>query len=930
MRERLFLFASTALSLAACGSDPPAPMSWPAGSVVVHANTADPALTDAVDDLVADLGRVANVTAQRSTSADPAGCVAGQTHVFFAAPTAMAHPDAYAITEERCGDGHRVTLRGAGPVQLSWAAYDLMDRLGVRYFHPEQTYYPRALRWPAEPIRVEAAPSFQLRSIHVHRTHPVELRAPLDTTGVDMAAHQRRWIDWNVKMRLNDLDGWDAQYVGDRAYRRGFPRGGGFTLLGAQQGQMGLLNPDDPRPENEQIAAGIDAALAPQEGAPSATRLDFQFNASEFTEADDQETVRRLTFISNYVAEHHPDVSLWTINHGTASEPTPHYGVRYFDLPQFAPANLGVKVHTLMFYDLVRPANVYGNADFSGLLRWVRQEAPRRRIIHYPEASWWLTFDLPVPLYLAPATIEARQYDVELLRPLLSTSPSATTGVYGHHIFSSGQEWGYWLIDWCFARMSWDATTTAERCVADFTSIFTRGDEVATVLAEVERRQVQDMRFTEVVRYLVGSDDATETAARAGIVFHPLPPAPSEVVTMDEASADLVSSAVAGMRVMSEDYARWTARLDAVLPMQDERQAPWLREVRDGLKIFGLRAAHAAAVYEGALLARSAVRNGVTADLARARTELTRAAAITEQARAVVRAREMDYRYPAALSTAGDEVGTAGAIPNGTVYPYRVLSRVHRLFYWTRPDEQLRALLDRGVDPVRVERRMILTGASLAPSLLVGGATNVSIDWGDGQSSTGLASHTYASQGLFDWRLQATHDGAALDWRDQVAVVARRWLFRKGSLRITQPMGASLLNGTLPGFEVGTGTDATGDFMALGRVDNDGGVSARGSLTRRARSGMSSGPQDLDLDVSGVGALTVFGSTITLDTAGDRPIMAIAGELSTQRVIELLISVGGFDEQGARRLVASILGFTPMTLPERVSFRVEAPGDERP
>ena len=62
------------------------------------------------------------------------------------------------------------------------------------------------------------------------------------------------------------------------------------------------------------------------------------------------------------------------------------------------------------------------------------------------------TFDLPVPLYLAPATLEARQTDLELLRPYLSNGENATTGIYGHRLFTSGQEWGYWLIDYCTAH----------------------------------------------------------------------------------------------------------------------------------------------------------------------------------------------------------------------------------------------------------------------------------------------------------------------------------------------------------------------------------------------------------------------------------------------------------------------------------------------
>ncbi|CAN0595270.1 unnamed protein product, partial [Laminaria digitata] len=172
-------------------------------------------------------------------------------------------------------------------------------------------------------------------------------------------------------MRTSWVSGWDRAHVGDYAYGRGFSRGSGFNLLNAQQGGRPILDPDDPRSEEAQLTAAIDARLAPVRGLPDPVEFGFQFNPSEFTEVDDQDTVRRLTFIADYIGQNYPEVSIRTINHGTAGAPTEHYGVRFFDLPQFAPSNLEVKLHTLMFYDLERPAEVYGNEDFSHLLAWM-------------------------------------------------------------------------------------------------------------------------------------------------------------------------------------------------------------------------------------------------------------------------------------------------------------------------------------------------------------------------------------------------------------------------------------------------------------------------------------------------------------------------------------------------------------------------------
>src|SRR5690606_4131901 len=99
---------------------------------------------------------------------------------------------------------------------------------------------------------------------------------------------------------------------------------------------------------------------------------------------------------------------------------------------------------------------------YQNLLGFIRAQAPIRRIVHYPESSWWLTFDLPVPLYLAPVTIDARAHDVALLQPLLADEDDDATGVIGHHTFTSGQEWGYWLIDYCVAQMTWDPAQDGE------------------------------------------------------------------------------------------------------------------------------------------------------------------------------------------------------------------------------------------------------------------------------------------------------------------------------------------------------------------------------------------------------------------------------------------------------------------------------------
>ena len=113
-------------------------------------------------------------------------------------PTDRLH-NKVTIRETRCGGGRNVVIRGTSTLSTQWATYDFLQRLGIRYFHPEQTVYPKRLRWPAHPINIVERPDFQSRSIHVHREHPVELLASDDIPKEEMAGYQKRWVDWNVK-----------------------------------------------------------------------------------------------------------------------------------------------------------------------------------------------------------------------------------------------------------------------------------------------------------------------------------------------------------------------------------------------------------------------------------------------------------------------------------------------------------------------------------------------------------------------------------------------------------------------------------------------------------------------------------------------------------------------------------------------------------
>jgi hypothetical protein len=536
-----------------------------------------------------------------------------------------------------------------------------------------------------------------------------------------------------------------------------------------------------------------------------------------------------------------------------------------------------------------------------------------------------------VPLFLAPVTLEARDHDLQLLRPHVAADPAAPTGVVGHHLFTSGQEWGYWLIDYCTARMVWDLDLGWVGCLDHVAAAFEDGAQIRAVLEAVGRAQVAPLRDPAILAMLVGSDDETEAAALTGIVFHPLPPPPANVLSWtDEQVATLRAQSLDPLPAMAAQYRGGADAIAALVPAQSEAQAPWVQEIADGLRITGLRAAHAWEVYDATLALRAAIRAGDFGAVASAAVRVDSARAITGEARAVIAAREAAYRYPPELTIDGDEPGTPGAVPNQTIYPYRYLSRTHRAFFWSRPDDQLAAMFGADLERVTVNDRILPLGTALDVALLVEDIAQLAIDWGDGTTSGTPAPHTYAAEGMYDWVIDVVHAGGALHHVDRTAIVARRYELPLGSLRITAPAGAELIEGLLPGLVLGSGTDGAGAFLALGRVDGEAPVVTRGTLIRRTRTGATSGPEDLRMELTNVGAATVFGAVITLADGGgpDDRRATITGELSTDEIIQLLVDTGGFDPAGARAIVASTLGYTVDTLPPRVAFTIEATGRE--
>ncbi|NOZ86422.1 MAG: hypothetical protein GXP49_09145 [Deltaproteobacteria bacterium] len=849
----------------------------------------------------------------------------------------MQGPQTFEIDEQRCGNpkeigGVVVRLSGKGLLARQYAAYEWLHRLGVRFFHPEQEYVPDSPCWPVDPLKKRVAPSFKYRGVTLHLTHPLALGDAFSLHKQEYLKDALNYMDWEMK-NFASLGHFGVSIQGfeDYGHKRGFPWSTGINLYGQQQGNHGIIDPDDQRSEKEQIIDAIESRLNQGQGELP-DFFSFTFNPTEFTEVDDVKVVENMKVIADYMAEHYPSVQVMTTNHGTHGEPTKHYKVRYFDLPEFAPANLGVKCHTLMFYDLFRPAPVYGNKDFHFMYDFMEREYRKRRLWYFPESAWWLTFDNQVPLYL-PITIEARDRDFQGIKHMLDN------GLEGALIFGTGHEWGYWQNEYCFLHMALDTSYRYTDCLKDLVSPMGRASPaVLQVMEDLIKLQENEFIYGNILRYLVGTDPETEAAYAVGVKFHPMPPAPREIGKWTREQVDeWLRGPGVELQDMDESYSSLLERMDAVRDDVPKKGIPWFDEVRDGIAVTGLRARHQYYAYNAMVTFRKA-KLELSSDLEKeAMSLLEKARAVTGQALTVIHRREKHYRYKPLdrYIAGGPDCNRDG---NWTTYPYRVHCRTHTAYYWTRIDDLAEEAILAPGEVVTVKDTMLVPTEKLEIKVRDPALSNVSIDFGDGNTAHGASiEHVYSTPGIYAVSVTGERDNNNLEVHFYVAVLTRE--YHTGFTgKVQKPDGMGMVEPLMPAMVFG---NVDNDTAVVGfSADDDGNVKQGLFSVMNMRQGndmFDASADYLNVPMVSKKDAAVLSMLIVADARGhakdENSSFYLEGMMSVDSIVEALVVVGGgaFDEEGARRLVAGFLGYTVDTLPDHIDFTAQyAISESRP
>jgi len=577
-----------------------------------------------------------------------------------------------------------VLLRRAFPAALIGLYALLQEKLALRFIHPRQTLYPAYRSWPLSPVfTFDGVPRFPSRGFHLHTLHPIELTEPLMNPalagGFDAV---KEYIDWLARngqntmqfflLREIDREAWigHAGRIVEYAHRRGVRCGVEISLSMLQQQAFQSVALLRPYPSYRRQ---VDATLA------WLFRVRWDFITLEPTMGE------HLPFLGRLL----PDVQ-----RHLEREVVRRYGSRLMFATHVIPSDRGEKVrrplepssgiliHTVMCYSVSEPhAPVYGNVNQCFMLDAARDEVRRRETWYWPESSYWVGFDNSVPLLLFPY-LDSRWSDMDVM---------ARLGTAGHLTFTSGWEWGYWLMDWSIARWSWrfsdNGRSRGDGPLGPLDSLLP-DQRLHGLWGEALRLQNRYLKERGLIRYLAALTPFSELPHPLDRPFQPDPGFRYSWLLNDAPDGEVaavLAGPVADMEAYDLAMTSLATRIDSRLAQLEAAPGNRLhdplqvaRELNRGLRVTALRARHRALT----LRALVAKRAGQGESPVRAEGLLARAAAARMEALALVTRQESGYRYPL------DRIARRAA--NLTAYPFGYLYPASRLFFWEREEEQVR------------------------------------------------------------------------------------------------------------------------------------------------------------------------------------------------------------------------------------------------
>jgi hypothetical protein len=561
----------------------------------------------------------------------------------------------------------------------------LQEKLSFSFIHPRRTLIPHHEKWPL-PIRFSwaAVPRFEKRGFHLHTLHPTELAEQLNNPDYPAALHDvKEYLDWLARngqnvmqfqlLRVALTPAWTAHTarIVEYAHDRGIMVGVAFSLSMIQQRAFQAITLLEPFPSWHRQ---IDDSLA------RLFRVKWDFVTVDFTMGEYLPDLGALL----------PDTKDYLVREVTGRYRTglfyaTHVIKRKEERSMSPDPETGILIHTVMNYALTDPkAPVYGNRNLRFMLDRAVQERSSRETWFWPESSYWIAYDSSVPLFLL-SYLDARWRDMNVMEGI---------GIPGHITFSSGWEWGYWLIDWSIARWSWrdaeNGRIHGKGPLGPLEDIFSdRG--IMDAWRKALYYENRYLKERELIRYMAAVTPFAEFPRPFRKSFQPAPES-SYARLFRGGNSDKAERAA---KQALADLDEYTGLMERLVGRLDRETGRWFGgkgkgrselhalayELRNCLAVSALRARHRATTIRALLAFRDKAGVGRNPGKSGDRF-LNEAAAIRMRGLELVHEQERLYRYPVQSIARPRESMTA--------YRFGYLYPVNSLFFWQREEEQIR------------------------------------------------------------------------------------------------------------------------------------------------------------------------------------------------------------------------------------------------
>lgn len=598
----------------------------------------------------------------------------------------------YSWISERKGKHIHLNLHTNTAEGISCGLYGfLQEQLWFAFYHPRQTVIPDMQFWPlTEEFEWSARPRFNKKGFHLHTMHPLELTEPLLNPDCPDGIEQiKEYIDWLARNQQNyfefnlletdELEKW-VEYISpvvDYAHSRGILMGIDLSLHMTQQKAFMLYKnfPASFKTAKRQIRENLNTLFMAKWDV-----IAMECSSTEFTKGNADKTQKLQLYITDLVCNKY-GAKLAGREHVVKNDNLMGSQALTTELSEEnkkLDAKRGIFIHTVMFYGLTdKQAPVYENENLLHMLDLLKKEQKERETWYYPESAYWITFDNSVPMLLMPY-LQTRMDDILLMDSL---------NVEGHLTFSSGWEWGYWLIDWSIARWSWEHSfkgkTTKPRPTQFLCDVFLNKEIVENLnkISELQQKYIKD---DQLIRYLVAQTVTDELPEPLNLELHPRPPKSYKWLRKKANADDLLilqKNTIDPLLKFAEECDSLLFNIKSKAHLLDAERAKILNELHMALTVTKLRARHKA--HTLSLLSAKRNLNINPRDTINTDKIIEKAQQVRKQAQELVRKQEKSYRYPLNLIARKIEGGGKTCYDFGYLYP------VSELHFWKREEQQI-------------------------------------------------------------------------------------------------------------------------------------------------------------------------------------------------------------------------------------------------